>query len=115
MRKKYRGSISWVADAARLPFRDGSFDGVFHFFVFDHVPEWKTAIREVYRVLKCGGLYAFEEGLIPDKPWFLNSLFGHVTITAEALRAALADTGFEVNRFEIGAFSIPVFVRALKG
>lgn len=56
-----------------------------------------------------------EEALIPDSPWLLNPLFGHVVIPAEGLRTALIETGYEVRRFEIGAFSLQVFVQAWKG
>ncbi len=51
----------FVADAARMPFPDGLFDAVFVLGVVHHVPEWRTALREVARVLKPGGRLGFAE------------------------------------------------------
>lgn len=52
-----------VADAATLPFRDGSFDAVTANHMLYHVPERDTAIAELARVLRPGGrLYATTNG-----------------------------------------------------
>src|SRR5437868_10362550 len=45
------------SDAAALPFGDGCFDVIFSDFVFEHLPEPRGAIREIYRVLKVGGYF----------------------------------------------------------
>ncbi len=45
-----------VADAARLPFADRSFDAVTLAFMLFHVPEPDRALREVLRVLRPGGV-----------------------------------------------------------
>jgi ubiquinone/menaquinone biosynthesis C-methylase UbiE len=45
-----------VADAERLPFRDGSFDLVYSWGVLHHTPNTAGAIEEVRRVLKPGGV-----------------------------------------------------------
>jgi SAM-dependent methyltransferase len=45
-----------IADAHRLPFRDGSFDGVWIQAVLEHVLEPWTVAEEIHRVLKPGGL-----------------------------------------------------------
>ncbi|MFC1485881.1 class I SAM-dependent methyltransferase [Candidatus Latescibacterota bacterium] len=103
-----------AGDAVWLPFGDGAFDGVFHFFVFDHVPAWERAVREVFRVLKPGGVYGCEEALIPEVPWFLNRYFGHVAITAGALRESFARAGFILRRFDRGAFQFQRFIVAEK-
>jgi ubiquinone/menaquinone biosynthesis C-methylase UbiE len=50
-----------IADAAMLPFPECSMDAVFGFGVLHHVPDWQSALNEVVRVLKPGGLYFFEE------------------------------------------------------
>ena len=44
-----------VGDAHHLPFRDGTFDRVFAFNVFEHLREPKIAAAEIRRVLKPGG------------------------------------------------------------
>ena len=50
-----------VADACKLPFHDASFDGVFGVSILHHVPSMALAFREVFRVLKPGGWFAFCE------------------------------------------------------
>jgi len=42
--------------ATSLPFRSSTFDTVFSFAVFEHIKEPYTAVLEVYRVLKEGGI-----------------------------------------------------------
>jgi len=44
-----------VEDAANLSFQDASFDLVVSQNVFHHIPNWKSAVKEVGRVLKPGG------------------------------------------------------------
>ena len=44
------------ADAEALPFSDASFDMVYSNGVLHHVPDIAKAIREVFRVLKPGGI-----------------------------------------------------------
>ena len=59
---KYDGRIDLrVASAEQLPFGDASFDAVFDFGIFHHVPAWQGAVAEVGRVLKPGGTFFFEE------------------------------------------------------
>lgn len=50
-----------VADAAAIPFEDEWFDAVFDFGVIHHVPDWRTAVSEIRRVLRPGGRFFFEE------------------------------------------------------
>jgi ubiquinone/menaquinone biosynthesis C-methylase UbiE len=48
-----------VADAEALPFDDESFDLVVGHAVLHHIPDVELAMREVVRVLKPGGRFAF--------------------------------------------------------
>jgi SAM-dependent methyltransferase len=40
---------------------DGGYDAVFDFAIVHHVPDWRTAVGEVVRVLKPGGRFYFDE------------------------------------------------------
>lgn len=53
-------NVAWrQADAMRLPFDDGGFDAVVCQFGAMFFPEKVCAYREVYRVLRPGGVFAF--------------------------------------------------------
>ena len=56
---------SWLtvtnADGACLPFDDNTFDMVFNFAVFHHIPNWQQAIKEVKRVLRPNGYFVVED------------------------------------------------------
>jgi len=49
------GMSGIVADAARLPFPDASFDGVFSSNLVEHVPDVGPLFDEIQRVLRVGG------------------------------------------------------------
>lgn len=58
-----------VASAYELPVPDGSVDRVFMVTVLPEIPDPVQALREVYRVLKPGGVFSTtEEFLDPDYP-----------------------------------------------
>lgn len=44
-------------DATSLDFADGSFDGVYSFHALEHIPDFRKALREMWRVLSPGGIY----------------------------------------------------------
>lgn len=50
------GLTAVVADAARLPFRDGSFDAVLLTDALHHLPDRTGALAEAYRVCRPGGV-----------------------------------------------------------
>jgi ubiquinone/menaquinone biosynthesis C-methylase UbiE len=48
-------------DATDLPFGNQRFDAVFGFGFLHHVPQWRSSLAEVVRVLKTGGAYYLVE------------------------------------------------------
>lgn len=54
-----RRSFSLIqSDATRLPFADGCFDCVICSEVLEHIPDYQSALDEIYRILKPGGALA---------------------------------------------------------
>ena len=51
----------WVGDATSIQADNDTYDAVFDFGIIHHIPDWKNAIREVFRVLKPGGRFYAEE------------------------------------------------------
>jgi len=48
-------------DATAIEAEDASYDAVFDFGIIHHIPAWRSAVREVARVLRPGGRFFFEE------------------------------------------------------
>lgn len=55
-----REGVDVVADALRLPFREGSFDLIVCTAVLEHVTRPETVIREIYKCCKKGGVVYVE-------------------------------------------------------
>lgn len=102
------------ADAVALPFGEETFDAAFLFGVLHHIDNWPKAIREVARVLKPGGTFAFEEALISTCFFWLSRYYRHAPFGAEELKAALRDAGLELRSFRTAMFGRMCFVRAVK-
>ena len=85
-----------VGDAHQLPFRDGSFDRVFAFNVFEHLREPARAAAEVARVLKPGGTVsihtAFLQAVHEEPAHFYNT-------TEYGLRRWFAE--FEIEKLSV--------------
>ncbi len=66
-----------VGDAHHLPFREGVFDRVFAFNVFEHLRDPRAAAAEIFRVLKPGGQVAihtaFLQALHEEPAHFYNA------------------------------------------
>ncbi|MDY0039435.1 MAG: class I SAM-dependent methyltransferase [Desulforhabdus sp.] len=73
--------ISFFAgDALHLPYRSESLDAVFGFGVLHHIPDWRSTVVEIARVLKTGGVYYLEE-LYPSL--YQNFITKHILLHPE--------------------------------
>jgi ubiquinone/menaquinone biosynthesis C-methylase UbiE len=108
-------------DAQELPFADGCFDKVLMTEVLEHLPDDVRALREAYRVLRCGGLLAISVPHARFPPWWdpINASWtalggqpirrgpiagiwsNHERLyEPEALAAAVRAAGFEIDALE---------------
>jgi len=91
-----------VGDALHLPFPDDAFDRVICSEVLEHLPDFESALSEISRITKPGGVFA----LSVPRAWpeaicwrlsteYSNTPGGHVRIfNARALRDAVQTHGF---------------------
>jgi SAM-dependent methyltransferase len=100
------GSASAVAgNATAMPFPDGCFDRVIAAEVLEHIPADQSAINEIARVLRPGGLAAVTvPSWLPERVcWRLSDDYhnvpgGHVRIfTRPELAAKLSRSGLQVS------------------
>ena len=111
-RKIKTNNIEFVSqDAAKLSFADRYFDAAFLFGVLDHITEWPEVVSEVFRVLKAGGIFSFEEFLLDKSD---GNRFGHVPIGEAELRDTLERAGFSIQNFETRKRTHRCLVRAVK-
>lgn len=66
-------------DAFKLPFRDESFDIVFHQGLLEHFRNPKDILKENYRVLKSGGFVIVD---VPQR-WHIYTLVKHILISID--------------------------------
>lgn len=92
-------------DALDMPFDDASFDRVIAAEIFEHIPHDTAAMKELYRVLRPGGIAAVTvPGFLPERIcWALSEEYhtnegGHIRIYTRAeLEAKLKATGFHIG------------------
>lgn len=60
LEEKKRVSLT-AGDVSRMPIKTASVDAVFNFGVLHHALDWRTALAEIARVLKPGGVFFMEE------------------------------------------------------
>lgn len=110
-------------DATKFTFPDRYFDAVFLFGVLHHIKEWKKVISEAYRVLKVGGVFSFEEILLPNYFLHFDKLYsylldkqplGYIPISEEELKDDLDERGFSIQSFKRKRILSTCFVRARK-
>jgi len=98
-------------DAADLSSPDCYFDAAFLFGVLDHIKEWRQVIAEVFRVLRVGGIFSFEDFLLGESS---HSRYGHVPIREAELKDALESSGFSIQSFEMTKRLPRCLVRAVR-
>ncbi len=101
--------------ATAIAQESASYDAVFQFQVFHHIPNWRTALGEVHRVLKPGGYFIFTETPIE---FFTRTPFGlllravtdhpyDLMFSAQEFRSLIEGLRFEVlywQRLRSGSF-----------
>ena len=102
-----------TADATSLPFPDDSFDSVVSCLMLHHVIDWEAALREVFRVLRPGGVFVGYDLVRTPLATAIHRLdrspfrlFGPAEFTGEGAQAGFAtdaSTGLlgHVLRFEM--------------
>jgi SAM-dependent methyltransferase len=96
-----------VGNIVELPFEGGSFDVVWSQHVVMNIPERAALYRELRRVLKTGGTFAFYDPYLPDTgdaplypvPW-AETASSSTLLTKQTTVAALADAGFRMLAFD---------------
>lgn len=112
----FEGVEPAVADAERLPFRDGAFDAVTCRIAAHHFPDPEAFVHEVARVVAADGVVAFEDNVVPEEPAvaaFMNEVDAvrdptHVELYSEAQwRAWFESAGLEVRETLVVRRPIP--------
>jgi sarcosine/dimethylglycine N-methyltransferase len=95
-----------VGNIVQLPFEDGSFDVVWSQHVVMNIPDRVQLYRELRRVLKTGGTFAFYDPYLPDTgdaplypvPW-AETPTSSTLLTEQTTVAASKDAGFRMLAF----------------
>ena len=83
-----------VADVMALPFPDDHFDVVHCRAVLMHIPDTQSALSEILRVLRSGGIFGANE---PAGVGFIEPVIGNMSRAADVFSAVLASNGGHPN------------------
>lgn len=91
-----------VGDITQIAEPDEAFDGIFIFGILHHVPPWREALHELFRVLAPGGVLLDEE-IHGTAVAIQDKLFGtshprEAAFDWPDFRSALKEAGFEIAR-----------------
>ena len=115
-RRAYPGARFFMADVTDYPAADGVFDVIFFNHVLEHIPDDDTALAEVHRILKPGGLAVLG---VPNEGAFFWQLAyrlqpsslrtsDHVHFyTAQALSDKCRSRGFDVLAVKPIGWGVP--------
>jgi len=96
-----------LADATRLPFRDGSFPALLFVHVLHLIPDWRDAVAEMRRVLAPGGVVLSHWDQTKGANWGEPSKASDWDAAGEWWKEALQERGFQrrkrANIPDIGA------------
>ena len=102
------GTVSYrVGNIVELPFEDGGFDVVWSQHVVMNIPDRVRLYRELRRVVKMGGTFAFYDPYLPDTgdaplypvPWAVSPA-SSTLLTKQTTVATLEDAGFRMLAFD---------------
>jgi len=102
-----------VADAERLPFNAGSFDGVAACEMIYYVPDQAAMVREMVRVLRPGGA-VFIACANPERPSFHESPHSTHYPSARDLTKVLREAGLQPNLYGVFPLDTSLRGRALR-
>jgi len=101
--KNYHKKYVSVEDA-KLPFPDSSFDAVFSYATHEHIPDVETALEEIVRVLKPGGVCLLAPAW-QTRPWFAGGYqvrpFSGLTLKEKFIKASIPFKDFFLIRWSI--------------
>jgi ubiquinone/menaquinone biosynthesis C-methylase UbiE len=96
-----------LMDASKLDFPDKQFDAIFDFGIIHHIPNWKSCLRELQRVLKPHGqliledlsIFSFTRGI--GKLWRILSAHPYESMyTPKEFTDALEELGFKIIHYK---------------
>jgi SAM-dependent methyltransferase len=92
------GAMFCRATGTALPFAAGSFDGVIASDVLEHIAEDDSAVAEISRVLRRGGLLVFS---VPAHPWLFTHhdavLLHHRRYTRRSIQRVIRGGGLTIR------------------
>lgn len=101
------------ADAARMPFEDGTFDAVFNNFGMMHLPDAAAALKEVARILRPGGTFAMATWEAPPRSPAFGTVFGTLKALADFSKApaqpdlfAFTEESYARDAFELAGLEL---------
>jgi demethylmenaquinone methyltransferase/2-methoxy-6-polyprenyl-1,4-benzoquinol methylase len=86
------------AEAERLPFADGEFDGLTFTYLLRYVEDPGATLRELARVVRPGGTVAALEFGVPDPPW-RSPWSAYTRVALPSLGALAGRDWYAVGRF----------------
>ena len=114
-----------VADARKLPFKNGQFDTVICVEALEHIPDNSKAVREIYRCLKKGAKFIVlqdTDNFVFNFIWFFWTKWkgkvwqgSHIScMKPKELVSLLETNGFKIVEKRYSHFGLEVAIGAIK-